>query len=167
MTTLELRDWMMKDHKVDEWWISIDGDVQPSPCSLEDAEYFSVDGVSVAVMHAGSDKGNWIPLEPTRSHARPMGSLPGKSNIRNFTGSNVTEKPPETASKIKVREGTAAVWLLQIIGLLFCITLYGLLIGIPLILVGESIARRFKCSRCGGIVDKIGHVCPHCSARFE
>jgi rRNA maturation endonuclease Nob1 len=68
-----------------------------------------------------------------------------------------------TAHKEKKTEQFGAGLLVQIIGVLLCLTIIGAVLGIPLIIVGGKMARKLKCSNCGnGISDKGVRICPTC-----
>ena len=57
--------------------------------------------------------------------------------------------------------------IVQIIGVLFCLTLVGALLGVPLIIWGGKIARKKRCSECGTtLASSSVKICPACKSFF-
>lgn len=137
------------------------GEVKGPRTKKELTALFSVDEISADTPICEEGGEDWIPYFESPGNEESVPACPPKA-----PAAAPVAPPPRRAQKVKVREGTLGVWLIQIIGLLFCLTLYGIVIGLPLILVGESMARRHKCSLCGGVVDKTAQICQHCRAEF-
>jgi len=72
------------------------------------------------------------------------------------------------ANIIKKSEFAGAGMFIQLLGVVFCVIAfpYGLILGLPLLIVGGLKANVHLCSDCRGKVDKKATVCPHCRARF-
>jgi hypothetical protein len=66
--------------------------------------------------------------------------------------------------KVEFAGGGAAV---QLIGFILCLTLVGVIIGIPLIIIGRSMSTKFLCSQCGNkLSDKAAAICPVCRCQI-
>lgn len=76
---------------------------------------------------------------------------------------------PQTpvAKKLRKTKFAGGGSIVQIIGLLLCITIIGAIIGIPLFIIGSSMSRYYVCSNCGNLVVKSSTVCPSCHSQFN
>jgi len=77
-----------------------------------------------------------------------------------------TPQIQQFARKVKGDKiGTGVI--VQIIGVALCVTVYGLVIGVPLIIWGALLARRVACSECGTILNnREVKLCPCCKTQF-
>ncbi|MCI5125644.1 MAG: hypothetical protein D3925_14505 [Candidatus Electrothrix sp. AR5] len=71
------------------------------------------------------------------------------------------------AKRIKKSEFAGVGMWYQLIGLLFCLTIIGAIIGIPLMLIGAKKAIVHKCSKCMNKTEKAVKVCPVCRADIQ
>ncbi|MCI5167118.1 MAG: hypothetical protein D3903_13740 [Candidatus Electrothrix sp. GM3_4] len=71
------------------------------------------------------------------------------------------------AKRIKKSEFAGVGMWYQLIGLLFCLTIVGAIIGIPLMLIGARKAIVYKCSNCINKIEKEAKVCPVCRASIQ
>ncbi|RWX44151.1 zinc-ribbon domain [Candidatus Electrothrix aarhusensis] len=71
------------------------------------------------------------------------------------------------AKRIKKSEFAGVGMWYQLIGLLFCCTIVGAIIGIPLMLIGAKKAIVYKCSNCMNKIEKEAKVCPVCRANIQ
>jgi predicted RNA-binding Zn-ribbon protein involved in translation (DUF1610 family) len=61
----------------------------------------------------------------------------------------------------KTEMGMGAV--VQIMGFVLCFTVVGIIVGIPLIVIGGKMSRKWACSNCGNrIADENVKICPTC-----
>lgn len=65
------------------------------------------------------------------------------------------------------RQTSAAGVIVQIIGILFCLSIIGAIIGIPLWIAGYNMDCCHKCSECGSRVEKYAKLCPACQCHFH
>jgi hypothetical protein len=80
--------------------------------------------------------------------------------------------PPPAAQpagfRVKKVEFAGVGAIVQIIGLILCITIVGAIIGIPLFIIGRSMDTKFLCSQCGNkLSDKETAICPVCRCQFR
>ena len=63
--------------------------------------------------------------------------------------------------------GTGA--LIQLVGfiLLFLFFPFGLIVGLPLLIIGSVKSKKILCSECGNKVEKTTTLCPHCEIGLE
>jgi hypothetical protein len=68
-----------------------------------------------------------------------------------------------TAKRIKKTEFAGVGCVAQIAGLILCLTLYGAILGIPLIIVGSQMSKKWSCSNCGNrLADRGVKICSVC-----
>jgi hypothetical protein len=79
-----------------------------------------------------------------------------------------TPKPGTRYGRIeKKTEFVGPGGLVQLIGLLLCLTCYGAIIGIPLIIYGSAMSRQWHCSECGiKLTSSKVKICPGCQCVF-
>lgn len=73
--------------------------------------------------------------------------------------------PPQTLTPVRavrVRETNGGGIALEVLGVLLCLTGVGIIIGIPLIIVGGRMALALRCGQCGNGLVKTSTVCPSC-----
>lgn len=69
----------------------------------------------------------------------------------------------------KKRKTSFGGLILELIGIVICLSYFpfGLIFGIPVMLAGSSMSRRYVCSACGNTVEDRGvRMCPHCRSTF-
>jgi uncharacterized CHY-type Zn-finger protein len=72
------------------------------------------------------------------------------------------------AQIIKKSEFAGAGALVQILGVLACFTLVGIIIGIPLLIIGSNMSKKFLCGDCRNkLTGKDVRVCPVCKASLR
>ena len=77
-----------------------------------------------------------------------------------------TRQPEIKSATKKSADWIGGGVILQIIGVLLCLTCYGAILGVPLIIWGGLMARKKKCSQCGIAVDANAKICPACRSVF-
>lgn len=71
--------------------------------------------------------------------------------------------PPKPARIVKSSETNGVGILMEVLGLLFCLTIIGAIVGIPLLIAGSRMTWAFRCGACGNKVDsKKVRLCPTC-----
>jgi hypothetical protein len=74
----------------------------------------------------------------------------------------IPQEPPKIRPR-KVRETDAAGFLIEIIGLLFTVTIIGAIIGIPLLVIGGRRSIALRCGQCGNKIESEAvTMCPVC-----
>ncbi len=71
------------------------------------------------------------------------------------------------AKQIKKSEFAGTGMWYQLVGLFLCFTGVGIIIGIPLIIVGSGKATVYKCSNCMNKIEKNAKVCPTCKSSIH
>lgn len=70
---------------------------------------------------------------------------------------------PTVVRPRKVRETSALGILLEVIGLLFCLSIFGIVIGIPLLIIGSRMSYGLRCGNCGNKIDSaLVTICAAC-----
>lgn len=74
--------------------------------------------------------------------------------------------PPQASHKAKIvakTEFAGAGALVQLIGIIACFTVVGIIVGIPMFIVGTKMSNKFTCGECGNpLADKNVRMCPVC-----
>lgn len=64
---------------------------------------------------------------------------------------------------IRARETSGIGMVIEALGVLFCITIVGAIVGIPLLIVGGRMSCVFRCGNCRNKIDsKQVRLCPTC-----
>jgi hypothetical protein len=105
---------------------------------------------------------------PRRSVAPPVKIAPApapSASPRSFPTS-----PPQASRKAKIvakTEFAGAGALVQLIGIIACFTVVGIIVGIPLLIVGSNMSKKFTCGECGNrLADKNVRMCPVCKVQL-
>jgi hypothetical protein len=71
------------------------------------------------------------------------------------------------ATIIRKTEFAGVGCIVQIAGVILCLTLYGAILGIPLLVVGSQMSKKWICSNCGNrLADRGVKICAVCRCQF-
>ncbi len=131
---------------------------------------WSAGSITSNTMHCQEGDTEWRPLSAIVRELEPPVAIPppvaqsAVSSPKTSVDSGSSVRCGRVVKKIEFA-GLGAI--VQIIGILFSITLVGAIIGIPLFIIGRSMDTKFLCSQCGNKVsDKAAAICPVCHCEF-
>jgi len=58
-------------------------------------------------------------------------------------------------------------FILALVGILICLSCYGITIGLILMACGAALSRGKKCSECGSKTSREARICPGCGCEFR